>query len=859
MYNALVFAPLLWVSVAFLAGIVLAAHLHLSLVVWLTLAFVALVLLVLQPRFWPSSIPAVQPPAQSSPLSTLNRQLSTPFLLFACFLFLFLGAARYQSAVPRPNVRQIEGFNDRKYELLVTGTLTDPPDYRDTYTNLRLRVQAVDNASKQFTVGGLLLVRVPPNQAYEYGQNVRVRGRVETPPENEDFSYQDYLARQGIYSYMPIAEATILPGSSANPVLAAVYNLKSKLLDSVYRLFIDPEASLLAGILLGVDTGLSQPLQQAFKDTGTAHVIAISGFNIAIIAGIFIFLFSRLLGPRRGAILAVLGIAFYTFLVGAGPAVVRAALMGTLSIFAVQVGRRQLGLNTLGFVAALMAAWNPYYLWDVGFQLSFFATLGLIVYGEPFQSATEKFQARYLPPTNAARTAGVLAGLVLLTLAAQLTTIPIMAYHFQQISLVSFLANPFILPAQPAVMVLGGLAVIAGTVLQPLGRALALAAWPLTAYTIRTVELFDSLPHGVLYLGRFSAAFVVGFYIVLFGLTFAGSQIKGTYNSLRQRFSVLTASVVLLALFICTLLVWRLESVRPDGRLHITFLDVGSADAVLIQTPGGRNVLIDGGPSLSAISDALGRRVSPLDTSLDWVIMATTEDSQVAALPRLLPRDPPRNALVAGNAGGSFSSQAVMEWLDANSVPVTQAEVGQLFDLGDGALIRVIDVSSRGATLMVSWNKFHMLLPIGANLDTLDTLHNGADIGAVDAISLAQSGYAPLSPKEWIDNLNPRLVIISVAPGDPDGRPDKETLDALAGRAMLRTDVNGWIDVATDGTQMWVTVERQTPEGTIMTATAGSPEPATATPEFRTTETPGTPGTASPQPTRKVATPTPTP
>jgi competence protein ComEC len=376
--------------------------------------------------------------------------------------------------------------------------------------------------------------------------------------------------------------------------------------------------------------------------------------------------------------------------------------------------------------------------------------------------------------------------------------------------------------------------------LLPLGRILALAAWPLTAYTIRMVELFDSVPHGVLYLGGSSLAFVIGFYVVLLGLTFFGSRLKDFYTSLRQRFSFLTASLVLIVLFIGTLLVWRLESVRPDGRLHITFLSVGSADAVLIQAPGGRRVLVNGGPSTSALSDALGRRVSPLDPGLDWLIMATTEESQVAALPRILPRYPPRNALVAGNAGGSFSSQAAMQWLDDNSVPITQAKTGQLFDLGDGALIRVVDVSSRGATLLFSWDKFHMLLPLGANLDTLHVLHNGADIGAVDVVLLSESGYAPLSPKAWIDNLNPRLVVISVGPGDPDGRPDKDTLDALRGRSILRTDINGWIDVATDGTQMWVSVERETPEGAVMTATPGGPVPETSTPEMIGTPLPST-------------------
>ncbi len=795
--------PLLWVSVAFLAGIVLAAHFHVSILIWLALALVMVVLLIMRPRFWPSSPYGTQPTANGRPSS---------LLVFSCLLVLFLGASRYVLATTPPSTPQVDWFNDRQYELFVTGTLVDPPDVRDTYTNLRVRAQFMQTTKDEFKVGGLLLARVPVNQTYEYGQIVRLRGYLQTPNETEDFSYRDYLARQDIHSVMTDAEVTVLPGTTANPFFAAVYSLKARLLDNVYRLFLDPEASLLAGILLGVDSGLTQPLQQAFKDTGTAHIIAISGFNIAIIAGVFVMFFNRLLGPRLGAAAAVLGIAFYTFLVGAAPAVLRAAVMGMLSLLALQVGRRQWGLNTLALVAAGMAAWDPMFLWDVGFQLSFFATLGLILYGTPFQAAAGKFLGRYFPASNAASLAGFLGEFVLLTLAAQLTTLPIMAYHFKQVSLVSFVANPFILPAQPAVMILGGLAVFASLIVFPLGRLLALVAWPLTAYTIRVVEAFDSLPHGVIYLGGFSLAFVVLFYAVLLAATFEGAHIQAAYIALRQRFRFLTVGLVLSALFICTLLTWRLAGAGPDGKLHVTFLDAGSSDAVLIQTAAGRNILIDGGPSTTALSDALGRRLSPLAPSIDWLVIASTDEQQMAALPRILPRFPPKNVLLGANPGASFSSRTVMQWLDAESTPVMQAEGGQVLDLGQGAVLKVLDVSTRGATLLVQWNSFRVLLPIGESIDTLDKLGNGEAIGPVDVLSLSQSGFAPLSPPQWIANLDPRLVVISVAAGDLDGRPDKETLDAVADRAVLRTDLNGWIDISTDGHQMWIMAERQPPE-----------------------------------------------
>ncbi|MBI2757670.1 MAG: ComEC/Rec2 family competence protein [Chloroflexi bacterium] len=783
--------PLLWVSLAFLIGIALNGFWRAPLEMWL--AFTLL-----------SAIGVWAIPGRFTTLKPSDKRIIIVSL--AAFL---LGAFRYQLTIQKLTSSDVAWYNDRKYEVLVTGWVVDPPDYRDTYTNLRLRVKQLDTGKDVFKAGGLLLVRVPVNDVYRYGDILRVRGKLETPPVNEDFSYRDYLARQGILSYMPQAEATLLPGRGGNSISAAIYAVKERSLENVYRLFPDPEASLLAGIILGVDSGLPAPLQQAFKDTGTAHIIAISGFNISIIAGIFILLFSRILGPRRGAIAAVLGIVFYTLLVGASAAVVRAAIMGAFSIFAMQVGRRQQGLNTLAFVAALMALWNPLFIWDAGFQLSFFATLGLILYGEPFQRAAERFIMRFTSPETARNIAQPISGFVLLTFAAQITTIPIMAYQFKQISLVSFIANPFILPAQPAVMILAGIAIFISLIAFPLGQLAAWISWPLAAYTIRMVELFDSLPLGVIYLQDFSLAFVFIFYAALLAVTFSGSRLKDIFLSLRERFRYLSAITILAVLFIGALLIWRAVIAGPDGKLHVTYLDAGSADAVLIETPEGRHILINGGPSASSLSDALGRRLSPLDRSLDWLIIASTDENQLASLPRVLDRYPPKNVLWSGNRQASFSSRSVDKWLADHSIPVTQAREGQTLDLGKGATLKVLSVSPRGATLLIEWNGFRALFPIGEDFDTLDQLEYGNAVGPVAVLSLAQSGYAPLTPVDWIDNLNPQLILLGVAAGDKNGLPDQETLDALAKRSLLRTDRNGWIDVSTDSQKMWVEVEKK--------------------------------------------------
>ena len=783
--------PLVWLSLAFLGGIVLGSLVSLPFWAWIVLAFIFLLLAVASRFFHLSSF-----------ISLLH-----PFS-FILLSSLFLGAFRYQLSVPNFDAFHIAFYNDRNYDLLITGYLVEPPDYRDAYTNLRIKVTSVDTGDGDLKVGGLLLVRVDANQTFHYGEIVRLRGKLKTPPENEDFSYRDYLAAQHIHAYMSSAEVTVLPGNGGNTISAALYALKEKSLANIYRIFSDPESSLLAGILLGVDTGLTQELQQAFKDTGTAHIIAISGFNISIIAGLFFLFFSRFFGPRWGSALAVIGIVFYTVLVGGSAAVVRAAIMGSLALFARQIGRRQFAINTLLAVAMFMCLWNPLYVWDVGFQLSFFATLGLILYAEPFSQFASNILNRYFPLSTVERIIQPLSDFVLLTFAAQLTTIPIMAYHFQRISLVSFIANPFILPAQPAVMILGGLAVFLSLLWMTLGQLAAWVAYPFAAYTIRIVELFDRVPHGTLYLGDFSLGFVILFYAALLFATFGWARLGEWIQAARERAGALGAGTAIVALSLALLMIWRAASAFPDKLLHVTFMDVGSADAILVKTPSGKSVLINGGASVTILSDELGRRLSAFDRKLDWLVVANPEEEQIAALPRVLERYPPDAVLWSGNRQASFSSRVLDEYLALQTIPLTMAEPGETLDLGEGATLKILTVGPRGSVILIEWQNFRALLPVGMSFEALDELQNGASVGPVSVLSLADAGYAPSNPPEWFANLNPELIVLSVAAGDINGMPDAETLETIKDYSLLRTDQNGWIEITTNGEQMWVNVER---------------------------------------------------
>jgi competence protein ComEC len=780
--------PLLWIALAFLAGDALAFVLVLPVWLWLSLAALFLILWLLLLR---------HPRLQTVP----NLPRLIVFALAAGALC--LGAARYQSTQTSLTPQDLAFYNDDGRRLELLGTVITPPVDRDSYIELRVRVDELQivPTGENLAVRGSVLARVSEDKDWRYGDRVLLRGLLETPAEFEDFSYRAYLARQGIGSLMPFAEAVRLSSGRGNPLLSALYSLRRQARDLVYRLYPDPEASLLAGILLGDESGLSASLKEDFNDTGARHIIAISGFNITIIAGLLLALFRRFWGPLRGAWLAILGIALYTFLVGADAAVVRAAVMGTFALLARQVGRRQVALNTLALTAALMALHNPLILWDVGFQLSFFATLGILLYAEPLQRWAQRWLTERISPDWAERLTGPISEYVLITIAAQITTLPLLLYHFQRFSFLSLPTNILILPAQPALMIFGGLAVLLALVFFPLGRLLALVAWPFAAYTIRIVEFFARPAWSSLALAPFSLVAVFAAYALIAFLTFRSPSLKLSTLHIRP-----AAALAILAFL--NLWLWGFVLAAPDGVLQLTALNVGDGEALLLRSPTGRNVLINGGSSQVRLAEELGRSLPHSQSELDWLIVGGVGEEHIAALPDSLAYLAPDRLAWFGSLNANYEARRLRAAAAGLDLTIEQPHVGASFDLGGDASLEVLASSNDGAVLLLRMGNCRVLLPIGMADENLHELDWGAALGSVDALLLADGGNPELNPANWLDHLDPGVVLLSLDAASRQGLPDPEVLDALQGRTVLRTDQNGWIRLSTDGQQMWLETGR---------------------------------------------------
>jgi competence protein ComEC len=773
----------MWLSIAFVCGIILGSLLSLEIWIGVGLVGLFLFLAIIEQRINP----------RLSQLKRIRRAARLPFgVLLVAFS---LGAVRLALTQPEWTPSDLAWYNDLGTVRMV-GVVVSDPDRRENGELLRLRVTQISpmvgsDWGEPVEAVGDAIVRLAPEAGWQYGDQLDVIGHPLTPSEHEDFSYRDYLARQGIHTYITRPSVQLLERDAGRPVMAVIYNLRRRAYTLIQEIFPMPESALLGGILLGIESDLPDPLLMDFRDTGTTHIIAISGFNIAILAALFSFFFVRVFRRWWVSLLAtMICIVGYTILVGADPPVVRAAIMGGMGLFGRHIGRRQTGVNSLSFTAALMCLFNPLLLWDAGFQLSFMATLGLVKFADPLLDGFSQIAGRCLSEINVNRLTGPVGEYFLFTIAAQLTTLPVIAYHFQRISLSSFIVNLLILPAQPLVMILGGLSVLLGLVVQPLGQLMAYLAWGPLAYTIRVVETFAGLWRGVIILGDVSLWGIGLYYAALF---FFPRMRIGWQNLSRGRIFLAGVTCLLLSAGF----LWRAALALPDGRLHLMVLDVPDGPAYLLQTPGGEFVLINGSSSASQLGSNVQRWLPPFRHHLDYQLFTNRDASSLQGLSVVLERFPPLGVLWSRDLPNSNARTRLLDTLQRQGTPVTLLKSGHALDLGNGAELSIMVENSEGTALLISWEGFRVLIPGGISPYTLQEEVAGS-LFYLSAIVLSEEDTQGERSSEWTHLIPACLLWAGSGPLPVEG---------ISTNQVSLVD-HGWIRGSTDGANFWVETQR---------------------------------------------------
>jgi len=640
---------------------------------------------------------------------------------------------------------------------------TDPIAWAPDRVRIAVDVERVDGVPRS---GRISLALYGPAPALAEGQRISVDARLDRPVGFSDPGVFDAAARQareGLYVTGTAPSTRVVPLEPPAPPWPAV--VRRFALAAFAERLPPVSAGLLGGLVLGSRTALPPDVQQAFRGAGVFHVLAVSGFNVALLAGA-VWALARAAGggPRAAAASGIVAVLGFAAVVGLEPSVVRATIMAVLVLAAVLLDREASVTNSLALAALVILAARPGDLLDPGFQLSFAATAGIVAAPMP---------------------RGALAAALAVSVAAQLAVVPVALVHFNQLSTIGIVANLAAVPLAAAATVLGLLAILAAAVGDLAAAAVFGAVWPLLLILRAVAALAAAVPGAVVRLPAPGPAAIAAYAAAL-----AAGLAAWHWRARRQR-AVALGVAAALALLAAVLLAALPILTRGDGRLRVTVLDVGQGDAIVVEAPDGQVVVVDAGAGGPARLDVGERVVAPFLWNrgvLGLHATLTTHDDidhagGMAALHRLFRVSETWEVAPGPHALGGAVMTAIAP--DVRGGRPNDRAIMLRVELGLATILLASDVEAAGEHALLAAG-----IPLGATV--LKVGHHGAKT----------SSTAP-----FLAAVRPALAIVSVGARNPYGHPDAGTLARLTaiGARVYRTDRDGAVLLETDGRVLSVT------------------------------------------------------
>jgi len=629
-----------------------------------------------------------------------------------------------------------------------------------------------------------VLLQLPVGRSPPQGAILELPAVVAAPrPSDGGFDERTWLRRRGVHVILRGSDFEVVGrrgglGGVADRVRSAIASALASGVSGERR-------AVLLGIVLGEDEGLAQSLRDDFRASGLYHLLAVSGQNVAIVAG-GVLLVAWLLGiPRMaGQVGALAAIAAYVLAVGAQPSVVRAGVAGGLASLAWMCARERDRWWFLLLGALVLLAWSPYNLLDPGFQLSFAAVAAIFTMVPRLLRWLEGY-----PLPRAA------AAVVAVSTACGAATAPILLFQFGSVPAYSVVANAM---AAPVVAPLLGIGLLAAAVHPIVPDVAALLAWLdgwLAAYLVLCARAVAALPHAQL-----SAAPVF--------VATAGLVVVIALGKRSRTLGVAVAAAGLVAI------AWRAAPdpvLPPPTGLRVTFLDVGQGDATLIQVPYG-SMLIDQGPPEAKVARQLGR-LGVRDLSL--LVLTHPQRDHVGGAADVLRSTSVRLVLDPRLAASAPEERAALSEARKRRVPIDTARPGVEYAIGrlrvrvlwpDGPGVPSEDPNARAVVCLVSYGEVDVLLGADAESPVLLPLR----LPPVEMIKVSHHGSADALLPALLQELRPKVAVISVGEGNTYGHPTPETLaalDAAPGLAVYRTDRDGAVTIESDGRRFSIATE----------------------------------------------------
>jgi len=739
-------------------------------------------------------------------ISFLKQWEVTTALLF--LIIFLIGILNYNLNSSPIGANHIANFVEDK-KLTIICTVLDKEYYpNQEKISFKAKVSQVERGEYSVRTQGLILVNVYLEDCpYEYGDVLKIKGKLEIPAGRKnfgEFDYELYLARKKLFTYLNIwqeKDIQKIGEDNSNFLVSFSLSARDKIREITKQTLPSPYNYLLIGILLGEKGFIPPNLKEVFTEAGIMHILAVSGLHVGIIALALLTFLGMLRLPKKFKLpMLILILIIYASITGFRPSVLRATIMFILLIGGKLINRsRNLNIS-LFFAAFLILLSNPLILYDAGFLLSFIVTFSIINLSPILQGLFSKITVWIKNP-------------LAVSTAAWIGIFPLSAYFFTKVSIISIVSNIFIIPLTGIAVILGFITFFMGMVSISLAGVIANINYLVLNLIILIAKSFSSLPFAFIYVAQPSISVIIIYYLTVFFLIEIFYK-KTLLQKIKKKTILISLSII--SLIIIVLIFY------PEDDLKVHFINVGAGDCILIETPNKTNILIDGGGTPQSDFDVGTKIVIPYlrrkgINEIDLLVLTHPHLDHLEGLLPVLKEFKVEMVLDGRLISDSSEYEEFISIIQKKEIFYHQAKAGDNFiisnnleifllnPLYDSDFYDQLDFNNASIVVKLFYKNADFLFTGDIEEATENKLLAWQNVLQSDILKVGHHGSATSTNIEFLNKVDPSIAVITVGKNN-FGHPSQKIIERLEDRniKIYRTDENGTIIIKTNGQEYWI-------------------------------------------------------
>lgn len=716
-----------------------------------------------------------------------------------------------------------EKYKNIDENLEIVGTVISNPidkEYKNQYT---LKVEKIDE-NKKYQNTNLQLNVKKEKENLSYGDKIIVKGNFEeasTARNEGGFNYKQYLKTKKIYGIVTVdkKDVKVVNKNNTNIIELLANKVRNSMKGKIEQNLSAATSGLLSGMLIGDKSNLPKEIQEDFRNSSLSHILAISGMHVSYVMLGITFLISKMKFSKKiSKIITIVILLFFIILTGKTASVERACFMSVYAILASLLHKRANVLASISISILIILIINPYSILDIGLQLSYGGTLGIVLIypilkkckkskkekakENKFQKLIQKIKEKILD-------------IIRITVSANLVIFPIILYQYNTMSFTFIISNLLISSIIGIIIILGLISVFASYIFMPLAKIMFFLTQILLNILAQTAHLCAKLPFSKVYFPTPKIYVILIYYLFLIYIILAKRNI----------ISVKKISKKIFIIFIIIVIISNLIVKVIPKEFTISFIDVGQGDSMLISTPKGKRILVDGGGTRDSENFDVGRQtlipylLNKGITKLDYIVISHFDSDHATGVAQILGKIDVSSIILTRQLEENDIYRHILSIAKEKKIKLIYVKEGDVLKIG-GIKISIIHpenklminnpMNNNSIVCKVEYNSFSMLLTGDIEMEAEELiLRKNINLKA-DVLKVAHHGSKTSTTGEFLKAINPKVALIGVGKNNNFGHPSNEVIQRLKenGTRIYRTDENGEISITVNKKGRIIKIQR---------------------------------------------------